>query len=345
MRAAGRYVLPFKPSPSPSPPFPPLSLTPPSHTPCGLPDLKLHLSSTDYGNFLADVPGALKTSMLEKRAWDKLVGEFEHMRLQAVQPLAQFMEYIRYQYMIDNVVFLITGTLHGKDAETLLSKCHPLGKFDSMATLTVATTAAELYDYVLVETPLAGYFVNASLQEGDLDEMNIEIIRSTLYKAYLEDFYKFVCSLGGVTASVMKEILEFEADRRSINITINSFGTELSVDDKKKLYPSFGQLYPEGIDKLLKAEDLDMVRAAVDFYTPLDQFFDDVDGIGGDSLEDKFIAHEVHLHKESFNQQYHLGVFYSFLKLKEQEIRNLLWIAECIAQNQRDQMPKFVPMW
>lgn len=25
----------------------------------------------------------------------------------------------------------------------------------------------------------------------DLDEMNIEIMRNTLYKAYLEDFYKF----------------------------------------------------------------------------------------------------------------------------------------------------------
>ena len=274
--------------------------------------------------------------------WAKLVGEFEHVRLQAVGPLAQFMEYVRYAYMIDNMVFLITGTLHGKDAEVLLGKCHPLGMFDGMRTLTVATTAAELYDLVLVETPLAPYFVAAALQEGDLDEMNIEIIRSALFKAYLEDFHAFVQGLGGVTGEVMSEILAFEADRRSINITLNSFGTELSTDDKKKLYPSFGQLHPEGIDKLLKADDVDMVRAAVEFYPPFDTMFADTGYDTSDAaLENKFIAHEIHLHNESFHQQFHLGIFYSFLKLKEQEIRSVIWLAECIAQGQKDQMSSF----
>ena len=76
--------------------------------------------------------------------------------------------------------------------------------------------------------------------------MNIEIMRQTLYRAYLEDFYKFCQSLGGPTASVMKDILQFEADRRVINITLNSFGTELGADDRKKLFPNFGELYPEG---------------------------------------------------------------------------------------------------
>lgn len=306
--------------------------------------MKLHLASTDYGNFLADVSGALKTTVLEKRMWEKLVSEFEHVRLQAVEPLATFMEYIRFAYMIDNIVFLITGTLHGKDADVLLEKCHPLGLFEGMRALTVATTPSELYDFVLVETPLADYFVNASLHEGDLDEMNIEVIRSSLFKAYLEDFYAFSLGLGGTTALVMKEILEFEADRRSINITLNSIGTELSADDKKKLYPALGQLHPEGIDKLLKAEDLEMVRAAVEFYPPFDSIFSDSAYSGSDSmssLEDKFIAYEMHLHKQSFNQQFHLGVFYSFLKLKEQEIRSIIWLAECIAQNQKDQMSSF----
>jgi len=31
----------------------------------------------------------------------------------------------------------------------------------------------------------------------DLDDMNIEIMRNTLYKAYLEDFYRF-CQVRGV---------------------------------------------------------------------------------------------------------------------------------------------------
>lgn len=38
--------------------------------------------------------------------------------------------------------------------------------------------------------------------------MNIEIIRNTLYKAYLQDFYKYCQTLGGATAEVMAEILQ-----------------------------------------------------------------------------------------------------------------------------------------
>ncbi len=37
--------------------------------------------------------------------------------------------------------------------------------------------------------------------------MNVEIIRNTLYRAYIEDFYKFCKQLGGKTAEVMGDIL------------------------------------------------------------------------------------------------------------------------------------------
>ena len=109
--------------------------------------------------------------------------------------------------MIDNVILLITGTLHERNTQELLSRCHPLGRFDSMPALCVATTVAELYNTVLVETPLAPYFANC-LSAQDLDELNIEIIRNTLYKAYLEDFYDYCQELGGATAQVMGDILQ-----------------------------------------------------------------------------------------------------------------------------------------
>lgn len=56
--------------------------------------------------------------------------------------------------MIDNVVLLITGTLHERDTHELLERCHPLGIFDTMPALCVATNVEELYQSVLVETPL-----------------------------------------------------------------------------------------------------------------------------------------------------------------------------------------------
>lgn len=44
----------------------------------------------------------------------------------------------------------------------------------------------------------------------DLDEMNIEIMRNTLYKAYLDDFAQFCQRLGGITAEIMSDLLAFE---------------------------------------------------------------------------------------------------------------------------------------
>ena len=170
-------------------------------------DIKLHLQSTDYGSFLANEPSPLSVSVIEDKLREKLVVEFQHIRSHAVEPLSTFLDYITYSYMIDNIILLITGTLHQRPIGELIPKCHPLGSFDQMETIHVASTPAELYNAVLIDTPLAPFFVDC-LSEQDLDEMNIEIIRNTLYKAYLENFYKFCQDeIGGITGEVMCEIL------------------------------------------------------------------------------------------------------------------------------------------
>jgi V-type H+-transporting ATPase subunit d len=57
-------------------------------------DLKLHLQSTDYGNFLANEPGTMSVAVIDERLKEKLVTEFTHMRNQALEPLATFLDYI-----------------------------------------------------------------------------------------------------------------------------------------------------------------------------------------------------------------------------------------------------------
>ena len=74
-------------------------------------------------------------------------------------------KYLRYAYMIDNVVLLITGTLHGRDTHELLSRCHPLGVFDTLPALCVATNVEDLYQSVLIETPLGKPIVPKTSQK------------------------------------------------------------------------------------------------------------------------------------------------------------------------------------
>ncbi|KAG4301594.1 hypothetical protein PCANB_001681 [Pneumocystis canis] len=300
-----------------------------------LDDLRMQLSSTEYGSFLSNIP-TLTTSVIARKATEKLTSEFQYIMSQAAYPLSKFMEYITYSYMIDNMTLLITGTLHKRDTYELLEKCHPLGWFETMPALCVSKSIEEFYNNVIIDTPLASYF-KGCLSAVDLNELNIEIIKNTLYKAYLEDFYVFCKSLGGTTFELMSNILKFEADRRAINITLNSLSTTITKEMRNKMYPTIGSLYPEGTYLLSSAENIEDIKFAVRGVSEYYSFFkEDILRNERKSIEDLFFQKEAELNKQAFLQQFHYAVVYAWVKLSEQEIRNITFLAECITQNQQN---------
>lgn len=313
-----------------------------------LEDVKLTFGDTDYLNALASQQ-QLTPDIITEKCWDKFVDEFQFLRDQAVGPLATFLDFITYEHLISNISFLITSLIRGADPSTLLAKCNRLGAFPRLKTILTFENSAdglvELYRTVLVDTPVAPYF--EKYFESDLksdeplhnvervyNDVEIDIITNMLQKLWLEDFYRFTQSLGGETALYMKELLEFEADRRAIAITINSFGTQLNdpqarESDRRPLYCNFGKLYPEGIESFSKVGDLQSLSEALAPYDTYRRLWAKAQS-DGKSLLDALYEFEVFINRLAFESQSHFACFYAYCKLKQQERRNIWWIVSCI---------------
>ena len=308
-------------------------------------------------------------ALLEKRCVSKLVKEFHYLRSHSVAPLTHFLDFITYEYMIENVMLLLRGTLSGRNVNDLIAQCHPLGMIKESTMRIIPTfeaTArgyADLYETVLVDTPVGPYFQqyldseseslsSTSEMKAILEETKIEILKNSLLKFYLEDFYQYCQSMGGETATIMGDLLKSKADKHSISITLNSFGTPLNdpsmrETDRKKLYPSIGEFYPAGIDLLSKVDDDNKLVATLQSFPLYRNMFEKFinSNIEDFSIDDEFYKNDVREYELAFEGQFHFAVFYAYFKLKEQEIRNLVWISECVMQRMKSEIDKYIPIF
>ena len=73
--------------------------------------------------------------------------------------------------------------------------------------------------------------------------------------------------------------------------------------------------------------------------------FEDSRGMEGGSskksIEKKLSQRAVEIYKDCMAVQFQYGVFFGWVKLKEVEVSNLMWIAECITQNVKHRVHEY----
>mmetsp|Transcript_1785 Transcript_1785/g.2669 ORF Transcript_1785/g.2669 Transcript_1785/m.2669 type:complete len:407 (+) Transcript_1785:62-1282(+) len=339
-------------------------------------DVRLSLQETDYGNFLQDQL-TLSPKVIREAAQKKMADEFKYIRSQACGELATFLDFISYEYMIDNIILILQHTLNNPngDVADVLERCHPLGDIGESNMRSIASFEPtkrgleQLFVTVLISTPVGHYFsqflqsaknygenmAGADDAQATLGETSFVMLENFVYKAYLEDFSTLCDRLGGETKMHMTHVLNRAADKRTINICINSFATDLGQDQQMRettrqdLIPTVGYLFPESfgaIRTVANLEDLTEVLQPYNDYKTLWEVWGDAEGEGGTgNLDDGFYRMEVEDLENCFYGQSHMAVFYAYVKLKEQEIRNLEWISECIIQDRRDKVEKIIPVF
>ncbi len=188
------------------------------------------------------------------------------------------------------------------------------GTVDEFKGLSSCRSFGEAIRLYINNTSLEKYFYNINYNEEYKDNNLQKLLCKTL-KNYFD--YYFTTSKG-----YFKEIMEIEGDRQIIEICING----KSLKEKKSYFPIGSNIS----DK--KKSELCQARTLLETQEILNYKENPVIYITNQQLK---------IYAESFKLNDDLSCVYAYFRLKEQEMSNIIWIAECIIQNNYDVIDEY----
>lgn len=230
---------------------------------------------------------------------------------------------------------------------------------------------------------LAGARIGSLLTEQDMELMR-SALKKTWLEDFYSFCTKLGGTTATVMQHILMCEADFRVLSVTLNTINTPLGSSARLQDRNALYPSFGYLYPDGTDRIRKAWNDVTVRAALEPFPKYLTLYDEckdyyirdegtaatngtttataqpseatssrrprgtgggIDGAHLRSLEDLVFAESVGMCELAFEEQFHYGIYYAWVKLKEQEIRNIVWIADMILMDRKDQLDQILPIF
>jgi len=289
-----------------------------------LEDIISKLISMGYKNLSASI---LSKKDFKEALEQNLAQEFIFLERHSTEKeLVSLLNYFIEKYRIINFIYLLSSKESDFSLSHSFSKIDTIGFFQQLNTLKFCTDMDNVYKQCVKNTSLKKYYNNVKFH-NDIKENDWQLIQLHFLKQHIEDFYY---SIDSPILNFMKDILKAEGDRINVEIVINTMDTPIIGKKRMDLFTRVSSIDLGVRNKLCRCVNLDEMRGVLASHHSLKKVLRD------DDIIKALIKIENEKYWESFKYFNDISCVYGYLKLKEQEIKNILWIVECVSMKKID---------
>jgi V-type H+-transporting ATPase subunit d len=285
-----------------------------------LDDLRLKLKPTAYGPFLFE-NSSLTVSVIKNALYKGMLRSLDYIYSISSPRARTVVDFFRDLHRINTFLYLWACKRESPETVAeLFEECSPLGLYEELSFIKVTQGPEDTWKFCIENTPLSKY---TSGIRTDLLSEEIQFIGAVFYKRYLETLYKY--SVGHKL--FLEEFCRFEGDKRIIELVSATLETEMKASDKMELFPECTSFGKGALASLAMCTTYDELKGYLSSESGYREIVSSEAG-----FEEALRRKEVEMCMKAFFFYDDVSVVYTYFKIQELEIRNLIYAAECISQ-------------
>ncbi|KCZ80508.1 hypothetical protein H312_02108, partial [Anncaliia algerae PRA339] len=293
-----------------------------------------------------------KTELKEKLYGDLL----EEFYLSKISPSLKIVsDFIREQYFINSFFYLLSCKEFDPELHNSFGNVDAVSYFIELDTLKFCVNMEEVYNYCVKNTFLKDYYnecvFNFNFRENDFSFLNYQFNKLHLKKYFYyqstideenkkQELVKVDRSISFDKKSPKENnfstLLKLEGDRLNIGLALSLIDSESK--DKKDIFTEISNIPQHFQQKIIESTTFEEIRNILSKMHHFSKEFSSQEI----SLDIAMKKVELNTFMKSFYLFNDISVYYSYLKLKEQEIQNILYLAESILSDKKERIKEII---